>query len=286
MRAEPLSRPHAYHAEGPVWWPEWGGLRYVDMLAGDVLQLGESGSVTRTHVGKVAAALRPRAGGGAVVAGERGFLLGRADDLSDLVAGPDLWSDNGIRFNDGACDPAGAFYCGTMAYAATTGAGSLWRLGADQAPAQQVLTDLTISNGLGWSPDGRTAYLNDTPTRTVSAFDWSAETGLTERRPFVTLGDDVEGNPDGLCVDAEGGVWVALYGGSAVHRYSPEGSLDAVIELEPTQVTACTFGGADLDTLYVTTSRENLSGDEQPLAGSLFACQPGVRGLPALTYAG
>lgn len=287
MRAEPLHPPQAYHAEGPCWCPAWGGLRYVDMLAGDVLLLGDDDRVaSRVHVGPIAAALRPRRGGGAIVAGERGFLLGRADDLSDLQPEPELWSDDGIRFNDGGCDPAGSFWCGTMAYAQTPGAASLWLRSADGPPALDVLDGLTISNGIGWSPDGGTAYLNDTPTRTISAFDWDAERGLSHRRPLVTLGDTVAGNPDGLTVDAEGGVWTALYGGSAVHRYAPDGTLSEVVELEPTQVTACTFGGPDLDVLYVTTSRENLPDDEQPSAGAVFAVRPGVRGLPAPAFAG
>ncbi|WP_018157886.1 SMP-30/gluconolactonase/LRE family protein [Demetria terragena] len=285
MRAEPLSSPHAYHAEGPIWWEPWGGLRYVDMLAGDILLLGDDGTVTRTHVGSVAAAMRPRSGGGAVVAGERGFLLGHANDLSDLTPARELWTGNEIRFNEGGCDPSGAFYCGTMAYAVTPGAASMWRLDPDGSTSE-ILTDLTISNGLGWSPDGTLAYYIDTPTRTISAFDWSPEAGLTNRRPFVELDASVTGGPDGLTVDAEGGVWVALFGGAGVRRYSPEGSLEAIITVEPSQVTACTFGGPDLDTLYITTSRENLGDDEEPLAGAVFACQPGVRGLPALPYSG
>ncbi|AKU18274.1 SMP-30/gluconolactonase/LRE family protein [Luteipulveratus mongoliensis] len=284
MRAEAVSKPHAFHAEGPCWWPDQR-LRYVDLLAGDVLTLLDDGSVSRVHVGKVAAALRPRAQGGAIIAVERGFALTSGPELDDLELLPELWSSDTIRFNDGGCDPAGRFYCGTMAYDETPGAGSLYRLDPD-GRTTQVLTDLTISNGLGWSPTGETAYLNDTPTHAISAFDWSETDGLTERRPFVTLPDDEPGNPDGLCVDAEGGVWVALYGGSAVHRYTQDGQLDQVVELPVTNVTACTFGGDDLRTLYITSTRENVPDGEQPSAGAVFTCTPGVAGLPALTFAG
>lgn len=287
MRAEPLGPPQAFHAEGPVWWPGWAtgsgefsALRYVDLLAGDVLSPQASGSVSRVHAGRIAAALRPRVGGGAVVATERGFSLARSATLDDLSPLPDLWTDPGIRFNDGGCDPDGNFFCGTMAYSQTPGAGTLWRLGTEGS-AIAVLHGVTISNGLCWSPDGSLAYYNDTPTRQVDVFDWAAGE-LSNRRRFVP----VPGFPDGLCVDAEGGVWVALYGGSAVHRYSAAGTLEEVIELPVTNVTACTFGGDDLQTLFITTTRENVPDGEQPLAGAVFSCRVGVAGLPALPYAG
>ena len=280
MRAEPLTGPEAHHAEGPVWSDAWGGLRWVDMLAGDVLSLGAGGGVSRRHVGAVAAALRPRAGGGAVIAVERGFLLEAPD--GELTALPELWSDPGVRLNEGGCDPDGRFYCGSMAYDARAGAGSLYRLDPG-GEVEVVLREVTISNGLDWSPDGRTAYYDDTATGAVAAFDYDRERGLTARRTFATIDS---GAPDGLCVDAEGGVWVALYGGGAVRRYAPSGELDAVVELPVTKVTACTFGGPGLDRLFITTSREGLPDDAEPLAGSVFTCAPGVRGLPVRPFAG
>lgn len=288
MRAEPVGPPRAFHAEGPVWWPEWdagsgrdgfSALKYVDLLAGDVLTLTPSGDVSRVHVGRVAAALRPRSLGGAVVATERGFSLARSADLGDLEPGPDLWTDPGVRFNDGGCDPDGNFFCGSMAYSTAQGAGTLWRLGTD-GRAIDVLDGVTISNGLCWSPDGSLAYYNDTPTRQIDVFDWAAGE-LSNRRRFVA----VPGQPDGLCVDAEGGVWVALYGGSVVHRYSTTGSLEEIVELPVTNVTSCTFGGTDLRTLFITTTRENVPAGEQPLAGAVFACRVGVSGLPTRPYA-
>lgn len=287
MQAEPLGPPQAFHAEGAVWWPEWdtgsghdglSALKYVDLFAGDVLTMTPSGGADRVHVGAIAAALRPRALGGAVVATERGFSLGRRSDLDDPEPSPELWASPLVRFNDGGCDPDGNFFCGTMAYSAAPGAGTLWRLGTD-GRAIAVLDGVTISNGLCWSPDGDLAYYNDTPTGQIDVFDWAAGE-LSNRRRFATVH-----NPDGLCVDEEGGVWVALYGGSAVHRYSATGALEEMIELPVTNVTSCTFGGVDLHTLFITTSRENLSADEQPLAGAVFACRVGVGGLPTRPYA-
>jgi sugar lactone lactonase YvrE len=280
MRAEQVTGPIAYHAEGPVWSERWGGLRWVDMLAGDVLTLRPDGGVDRRHVGTVAAVVRPRRGGGAVLGIERGFAL--EDPDGTLRPLEPLWSDESVRMNEGGCDPDGRFYCGSMAYDQRPGAGSLYRLDPDGS-VHVVLPDVTISNGLEWSPDGSLAYYDDTPNGQVEVFDYDSERGLTGRRPFATPG---VGNPDGLTVDAEGGVWVALFGGSAVHHYTPDGTLDGVVELPTAQVTACTFGGPDLDRLYITTSAENLPPGSDPLAGALFAADVGVRGMPVREFAG
>jgi sugar lactone lactonase YvrE len=282
MKAEQLTDPVAFHAEGPVWSPAWGGLRYVDMFAGDVLSLRPDGTVTRRHVSSLVAALRPRTRGGAVLAVERGSALeGTAGELTML---PDVWSDPGVRMNEGGCDPQGRFYCGSMAYDRTPGRGTMFRLDTDGA-VSRVLEGITISNGLDWSPDGSTAYHADTPTRRVFAYDYDPLDGLRNRRAFVEIPEGT-GDPDGLTVDAEGCVWVALYGGRAVHRYRPDGSLDGVVELPVSHVTACTFGGPELDRLYITTSRENLPPNAEPAAGAVFTCAPGVHGRPVLPYAG
>ena len=281
MRAEQVTDPVAHHAEGPVWSDRWGGLRWVDMLAGDVLSLAADGTVARRHVGDVAAALRPRSGGGAVIAVERGFALEGADGT--LTPLEPVWSDPGVRMNEGGCDPDGRFWCGSMAYDQRPGAAALYRLDPD-GQVHRVLEGVTISNGLDWSPDGSLAYYDDTATHRVDVFDYDRETGLTARRPFVRLPDD--GNPDGLTVDAEGGVWVALFGSGVVHRYTSAGVLDVVVEVPAAQVTACTLGGPRLDQLFVTTSREGLGPDDDPLAGSLFRADVGVPGRPAREFAG
>ncbi|MPY66515.1 SMP-30/gluconolactonase/LRE family protein [Deinococcus sp. SDU3-2] len=282
MRAEQVTDPVAYHAEGPVWSGRWGGLRWVDMLAGDVLSLGPGGMVERRHVGRVAAAVRPRRGGGAVIGVERGFALEDADGTLRTL--PEVWSAPGVRMNEGACDPDGRFYCGSMAYDQTPGAAKLYRLNPD-GTVEVVLENVTVSNGLEWSPDGSLAYYNDTATFQVSVFDYDRERGLTNRRPFVDLRGE-ELRPDGLTVDSRGGVWVALSNGGAVRHYAPDGRLADVIELPTKKVTACTFGGAGLGTLYITTSRENLEPGEDPLAGSLFRAEVGVRGQPTREFAG
>ncbi|HEY8457863.1 MAG TPA: SMP-30/gluconolactonase/LRE family protein [Actinopolymorphaceae bacterium] len=282
---EQVTEPYAHHGEGPVWYPGWGGLRFVDMLAGDIITVDlATGGATRLHIGEVAAAFRPRVGGGMVAAAERGFVLISDDGAIHRLG--DIWTDPGIRMNEGGCDPQGRFYCGSMAYDSTPGAGTVYLLDTDQR-VYTVFSGVTISNGLAWSPDHSTAYYIDTPTQRVDAFDYDPARGIIveSRRTVVSIPPE-HGGPDGMTVDAEGYLWVAMWGGSAVRRYAPDGRLDGVVELPVSQVTACTFGGSDLDELYITTSRHGLPEGEQPEAGAVFAISPGVRGLPVLPYAG
>jgi sugar lactone lactonase YvrE len=278
-QAEQITGVVAYHGEGPVWSSRWGGLRWVDMLAGDVLSLTADGGVERRHVAEVAAALRPRRRGGAVIGVERGFALEEPDGTVSLL--DEVWTNPSVRMNEGGCDPDGRFYCGSMAYDQRPGAASLYRLDPDGS-VHVVLEGLTVSNGLEWSPDGSLAYHNDTATHAISVYSYDRDAGLIGRRVFATL----EFRPDGLTVDAEGGVWTALSDGGAVRRYGPDGRLDAVIEVPARKVTACTFGGDLLDELFITTSREGLAPDEDPLAGALFRTIPGVTGLPVREFAG
>lgn len=282
MKAEQVTDPIAYHAEGPVWSARWDGLRWVDMLAGDVLSLTAGGTVNRRHVGSIAAAVRPRRRGGAVIAVERGFAL--EDDDGTLTHLDEVWTDTAVRMNEGGCDPDGRFYCGSMAYDKQPGAAALYRLDPDRR-VHVILDHVTISNGLEWSPDGTRAHYSDTATQRVDVFDYDRESGLTGRRVFAQVPEDA-GHPDGLTVDEQGGVWVALNGGGAVRRYTPEGVVDEVVEVPPRQVTACTFGGPSLDQLFITTSRENLDPGVDPLAGSLFRADVGIAGLPVREFAG
>ncbi len=282
MRAEQVTDSVAYHGEGPVWSERWGGLRWVDMLAGDVLSLAADGTIQRRHVDRIAAALRPRRQGGAVIGIERGFALEDADGT--LTPLSPVWTDPGVRMNDGGCDPEGRFYCGSMAYDKRPGGGALYRLDPDGSVGT-VVENVTISNGIDWSPDGGRAYYVDTPTRRIDVFDYDARRGLTARRPFAEIAAE-DGHPDGLTVDDEGGVWVALNGGGKVRRYTADGALDSEVEVAARQVTACTFGGPRLDELFITTSREDLAPGDDPLAGALFRATVGVKGKPALEFAG
>jgi sugar lactone lactonase YvrE len=190
-----------------------------------------------------------------------------------------------MRCNDAKADGGGRLWLGTMAYDVTPDAGALYRLDPGAPGPTRVLGDVTISNGLGWSPDGRTMYYVDTPTGRVDAFDYDLAIGeMSGRRPFAVV--DGPGMPDGLCVDAGGGVWVALWKGAAVHRYSPDGRLDRVVPVPTPQVTSCTFAGDGYRMLVVTTAAvDRPAGDGA--AGLTYAFEPGdVVGVPADRYAG
>lgn len=279
LDVEQVTGPLAYHAEGPVWSAQWGGLRWVDMFAGDLLTLRPDGVVDRLPVGSpVAAFVRPRARGGYVVGLERG--LGLADGPDDApTAQEPLVGDAGERLNEAGCDPAGNLYVGTMRYDRADGGARLLRVDPDGA-VEHVAT-ATISNGIAFSPDGARAYYNDTPTRRTDVLD-VVDGRLTGRRPFHVTADLF---PDGLTVDAAGNVWIAYYQGGRVRCVAPDGELLTEVRLPARLVTACAFGGPDLRDLYVTTSREGLA-DPEPEAGAVFRVRTDVPGLPVLPYAG
>lgn len=282
MKAQRMTDSIVYHGEGPCWSDQWGGLRWVDMLAGDILHLAADGTVTRTHVDAVAAAVRPRAGGGAVIAGETGFLLEDPDGTVHPL--PPLWSGENIRMNEGGCAPDGSFWAGSMAYDQAQGTASMYRLDPD-GTAERMFGGLTVSNGLDFTPDGTRAFYNDTATGRIDVFDWTAERGLHGRRPFVDLNDE-DLSPDGLTVDSAGGVWTALNGAGQVRRFDADGAETDRIDVGARQTTACALGGNDLRTLFITTSRENLPDDEDPAAGSLFSATVDVPGKPVLPFTG
>jgi sugar lactone lactonase YvrE len=283
---EVVVAPGARLGEGPVWDARSGRLVWIDVLAKRIF-LTDVGTGTSDvidvpwHVGAVV----PRAAGGFVAALQDGFWVVGVGPAYPLVQVPEARPE--LRFNDGKCDPAGRFWAGTMAYDETPGAGALYRLGPD-ARATLVLRGVTISNGLAWSADGSTMYYIDSSTRRIDAFSFTLSTGdIRERRPIVDIPFDT-GVPDGMTIDADGGLWVALWGGAAIHRYA-DGRLDRVIPLPVSQPTSCTFGGPDLDELFVTSAAEGLSAEErsaQPLAGAVFRLRPGVRGVAAATFGG
>jgi sugar lactone lactonase YvrE len=285
VNAEQITEPLAHHGEGPCWLARTGELAWVDMLAGRVLTTSLARGTTQVIdiPGPVAAIVRPRAAGGIVVATETGIALLDDHDLPTPLC--EIVTEPGIRMNDGGCDPQGRFWCGTMAYDETAGAGSLYRVEADGGLAT-ALTGVTISNGIDWSDDGSTVFYVDSTTGRIDTFAFDGATGeLGDRQCFAEIESSL-GVPDGLTLDAEGGVWVALWDGGAVRRYAPGGTLDAVVPLPCGRVTACSFGGDDLDELFITTSRQGLPAGADPSGGALFRCRPGVRGRVVREFAG
>ena len=292
-RVIPWSAAPGLLSEGPRWHEERQELLWVDILGKHVHRgtlgrdgaLGELTTITLDrHVGAVA----PAESGGYVVAAGPGYLHIRPDGTLRELAQPAAGAGD-VRMNDGACDPQGRFWAGTMAYDESAGAGTLYRLELD-GTTTTMLTGLTISNGIGWSPDGSAMYLNDSGSGHVFAFDFDGPTGAIGGQRTLVHMDTPGVGPDGLTVDEEGGLWVAVWGGSAVHRYRPDGSLAEVVELPVERPTSCAFGGRARDTLFVTSAREGLSDvalAAQPHAGHVFAIDGlGVRGLPALPYRG
>ena len=272
--------------EGPVWDVRSGRIAWVDTLGRQVYlhdpTTGATESIaTLLDVG----AIVPRLAGGFMAALQDGFWVVGDGPVRRAATVPEARPE--LRFNDGKCDPAGRFWAGTMAYDEVSPAGSLYRLDRDGSVAR-VLDGVTISNGLAWSGDGTTLYYVDSATRRVDAFSYDAATGkIANRRTAIEIRDGA-GSPDGMTIDAEDGLWVALWGGSAVHRYA-NGELDRVIALPVSQPTSCAFGGPNLDELYITSAWKGLATAarrEEPLAGSLFRIRPGVRGTAATSYDG
>jgi sugar lactone lactonase YvrE len=249
------------------------------MLAGDLLTLRPDGSVHRLHVGEVAAFVRPRSQGGYVVGIERGLAL--ADGPDDVPTPlPPIWTDPGVRMNEGGCDPQGRLYAGSMAYDKTRGAATLYRIDTDLT-VTTVLDAVTISNGLECSPDGTLVFYNDSETGGTDVFD--LDDGELVRRRVFHLGGG--GTPDGLTVDSAGNVWVALNGAGRVRLLSPDAEIINEIDVPARGTTACTLGGEDGRDLYITTSQEGLD-DPEPGAGALFRVRVDVPGLPVLPFGG
>ena len=273
-------RAEAELGEGPTWDAAAGRLLWIDIL-GSRLHTYDPATGRRTvrrteqHIG----AVKPRAGGGLVLNLRDGIGLLDPD-------GGFRWLHHepvpGRRANDAAVAPDGALWAGTMRYDEAPGGGTLSRVTGDGS-VDVVLDDVAVSNGTGWSPDGRLMYYIDSPTRRVDVFD-HADGRISGRRTLAEI-EEGAGFPDGLTVDAEGCVWVALWQGSAVRRYTPDGELDRVIELPVPLVTACAFGGADLSDLYITTARVGLT-EPPALAGSLFVVPGAGKGLAHPPFAG
>jgi sugar lactone lactonase YvrE len=272
--------------EGPLWDDRDGVLWWVDVPAGRLHRLDPAtGADEVIDVGQPLGAVGLRAVGGLVLAVRDGFAV-LEDREVRMVA--EVEADRpDQRMNDGASDPGGCFWAGTMAEDERPEAGSLYRLAPDGSVTRMVEL-VTISNGIDWSPDGRLMYFVDSGRHAVDVFDHDPDQGtIGRRRRLAEL--EGEGVPDGLCVDADGCLWVARFGGWAVERYTPEGRLERRLGVPAAQVTKPAFGGPDLRDLYVTTARRGLQGSAlatQPHAGGVFAGRPGVRGKPVARYAG
>jgi sugar lactone lactonase YvrE len=286
--AEPVGEVTAVLGEGPYWVPEDDCLLWVDIHGGQLHRTYfPSGETVTLDLGAVSAAF-PAIGGGILTAGGSKLALHlpaeRGEQWSTRVIA-EVPAREGIRFNDAKIDPAGRVWVGSMHTGEAEPLGQLLRL--DHGGALTVVVDgVTVSNGIGWSPDGSRMYYVDSPVRRVDVFDYDPATGRADhRRPFADL-SAFDGVPDGLTVDADGCVWVAIWGGGVLRRLAPDGSQDSVIAVPVSQPTSCAFGGPGMSDLYVTSARVGLSEaelSEQPLAGRLLRLSPGPVGLPSTT---
>lgn len=271
--------------EGPCWDDTNNVLYWVDIMGKNLHKYDPATDTNETyHIGQLIGAAVPSKSGGLVLALENGFYKFYPDSEElKPITDPESHLPNN-RFNDGKCDKAGRFWAGTMPMSGGGKVGALYCLDTDYE-VKTVLKDVSLSNGIAWTPDHRTMYYIDTPTREVAAFDYDVETGsLSNKRVVITFTED-RGNPDGMTIDEEGMLWIAEWGGYQVGRWDPNtGKLLEALPIPAAQVTSCAFGGENLDTLYITTAaigQENKP--DQPFAGGLFSIKMNVKGTK--TYA-
>jgi len=270
--------------EGPVWDHRDGALLWIDIVPGDVFHMDRAtGETSSMRLGQEVSAVLPRASGGYLLTLQDGvFAVDRIEEGAPLIEVVAIEADRPEnRLNDAKCDAAGRLWGGTLARDATPGAGSLYRIDADHR-VTRVLDGVTLSNGLGWSPDNTRMYYADSVPRTVDVLDFDLASGeVSNRRRFADIPEGL-GTPDGLSVDREGYVWLAVWGSGAIYRYAPDGTVADVIAMPSKDVASCCFGGPDLADLYVTTAWVELSDaerDADPFAGGVYRLRPAVHGL-------
>ena len=283
-RAEVVLEAGAALGEGPIWSVAEQVLYWLDIEAHAVHRFDPvTGSDDSVDVGEMPGALGLRRSGGAVLAVQSGFAVCGAWPFrpSPLAAVDDDRPE--LRMNDGACDSRGRFWAGTMRLDASGTEAALHRLGPT-GEVTSMLDGVGISNGIAWSPDDTLMYYVDTPTHGVDVFDFDADEGTIANRRRLIEVDPAHGDPDGLVCDSEGCLWLALWTGSSVRRYSPTGDLIGIVELPVSRVTKCAFGGPALDDLYITTAGSRDT--REPHAGALFHAATGVRGCVPNLFAG
>jgi sugar lactone lactonase YvrE len=285
--ARPIMGVRSEHAEGPVYDPLTDELLWVDISAG-LVNVAPPGLVldeVRSYaVGDVVGAVVPRRdpADGWVVASHHGFSALDRSGAVTAIAEPERSADRRAdRMNDGKCDPFGGFWAGSMG---SEGTASLYRLAPD-GTCRPALSGVTISNGLAWR-DPEHVYYIDTPTRRVDLLTATPDGAVTDRRPAFSVPAEL-GFPDGMTIDADGRLWVALWGGGAVACFAPDGTLLERVEVDAAQVSCCTFAGPELATLVITTSQESYTPGRsaaEPFSGNLFVADVGTRGLPPYRF--
>lgn len=285
-QAELAIESQALVGECPCWHQEKQLLYWVDILKKQFhIHNPKTEKNLTINVGEFIAGVAPRNNGEVILGLQSGLAsLNLETEEISILARPEDYTPS-HRFNDGKCDPVGRFLAGTMAVDETEGAGSLYSLDK-HLHVRKLLDNLSISNGMGWSPDYSTMYLIDSPTQKVFAFDYDVTTGnISNQRVAVTI---PEGFPDGMTVDTEGNIWVALWAGFKVTRWNPyTGKLLQSISVPAPNVTSCAFGGSNLKELYITTARKDLNEaalNLYPHAGSVFRVKTDATGMKSFEF--
>lgn len=276
--------------EGPLWNVDEQALYWVDLKDYSYSRFDPlSGNYEKVHVGTTIGVMARRAAGGLVMATKQGFAFWDTRNRTlTPVANPEAAKPT-LRFNDGAVDCRGRFWAGTISDVGEPGfVGSLYRLDPD-GTAHRMLSDMGIPNGLGWSPDHTVMYITDSARRAISAYDFDEESGSISHGRVLISTTQTSYDPDGLAMDSEGYIWSACWNGAQIVRYDPQGVIERVVEVPALRPTSCAFGGPDLDELYITSSRADLSEEElarYPLSGDLFRLKTVIRGAPTYPFAG
>lgn len=298
MKARVLSSGKSYElafeiscdlGEGPIWDDKYNRIFWVDITQGVVHWLfPDTGYHRFCKTNQTIGAIALTVDGELVAATQAGFAeINIGTGTVQPITNPEIHLTEN-RFNDGKCDPAGRFWAGTMSTTGESNAGGVYTLDNNSIVSKKI-ENIGISNGMAWSPDNHTFYHIDTATQQVAAYDYNKKNGSIKNKRVVVEIPETDGWPDGMTVDSEGMLWVALWDGGKVGRYNPlTGRLIDCFELPVSRPTSCVFGGNNLDDLYITSARNGLTLSQlenQPLAGSLFVVRnSGYRGIPANKY--
>ena len=289
MTAELIIDARNATGESPVWDAAQQALYWVDIPAGRLHRWTLADGRHQSWQGPQMLACIAQSGDGSWIAGMESGLFNlqlHSDGRLDAnLLNPVTHAQPNMRFNDGRCDRQGRFWAGTMVMdmAASAPAGALYRYAAGQsAPLTPQLEGLIVPNGLAFSPDGTLMYLSDShpDVQKIWAFDYDIDSGIPHNRRLLVDMNHYPGRPDGAAVDAEGCYWICGNDAGQIHRFTPEGKLDRSLHVPVKKPAMCAFGGANLDTLFVTSIRPAGDISDQPLAGGVFALNPGIKGLP------
>lgn len=289
LKATPVLQQTSLLGEGPVWDAERNVICWVDILNGEIHQYNpETALHSVMQVHQMIGAIAVCSNGDFIAALQNGFaFISRSDGKIQLISDPESELPTN-RFNDGKCDPAGRFWAGTMAISEEPDQGNLYVLDSDCKVSKQI-EKVSISNGLAWSLDHQTFYYIDSPSLEVVAYAYDLLTGQISNKKSIIKIDREDGFPDGMTIDQEGMLWIAHWGGWQVTRWDPRsGKKVGSIKVPASRVTSCTFGGENLEDLYITSASVGITAEElaiEPLAGGLFVVKnSGFKGLPAFEF--